>query len=854
MYFAGESPQIEAFLDRVDGPTKQPLLIELLELEIHIRRIRRETIDIAEYQARFPGLSAARLEETLRASLDPSPDHHLSKAPAGELQTLDSGSQPNKTGNPEIVKYFGDYELLNVIAKGGMGIVYKARQISLNRIVALKMIVSGEFASKEAVDRFYSEAKAAALLDHPGIVPIFEVGEYEGKHFFSMVFVEGSCLASQLNDGPLDPVQSARTMQEVALAVQYAHERGVIHRDLKPSNILFDLQGRPRITDFGLAKRLTDQSGVTVSGQVLGTPSYMPPEQAAGQINTICPASDVYALGAILYSLTTGRPPFHSASSIDTLRQVVEKEPVAPRQLNSVIPRDLETIILKCLEKSLPRRYASAKLLAEELKRFVEGRPIVARPISRVNKAWRWCQRNPSVATLASLVILLLSSVALISAVSYFREVAFRVKQEKLTLSESKAKEAEHEARLEERQAKENAKASEALMRRNLYVSDAARIDNLIKVQNFDRAQALLHRHIPKSSNEEDLRGFDWYYHWRQLNQELACYDFKKSVEVMDLSADEKTLAVGCEGGRAYLLNLESGKIRDQAFAIADEHWASLAFVDEARLIGHGQLGGFKLWNLDTGDTIASIPAGYVGNVGKKMGKVVEHRIPAAISKNGERMVCADSTSRALLALWHPKSMRPSTFPLINDGIHTVNVEGKVSHWDFFLFAPERSKSWHQSQVPEVDEEIAAGRVKSVDEWFMRRLSDRVSRQYEGPGFQQEIVSFTEQPDLPMGHPVSAMSVSSDGKLLVAGTKSGELQVWDLKKVEQPTQWTERPSKTCKISETPIVSVAISGDGKKCLITDGKSWQALNNADFKLLKKPTCQMVYVLRLPFSTTI
>ena len=471
MYFAGERPQIEAFLDRVDGPTKQPLLVELLELEIHIRRLRGETIIIAEYQARFPGLSAARLEESLRTSPDPSPNNHrFNKTPAAELQTLDCGSQPNQSVSREIVKYFGDYELLNIIAQGGMGIVYKARQISLNRIVALKMILSGEFASKEAVDRFYSEAKAAALLDHPGIVPIFEVGEFEGKHFFSMVYVEGSSLASKLDGGPLEPIPSARMMLEVAQAVQYAHEQGVIHRDLKPSNILLDPQGRPRITDFGLAKQLTDQSGLTVSGQVLGTPSYMPPEQAAGHINAIGPASDVYALGAILYSLTTGRPPFQAASSIDTLRQVVEKEPVAPRLLNSVIPRDLETIILKCLEKSLPRRYGSAKLLAEELQRFVEGRPIVARPISRVAKAWRWCQRNPSVASLASLVILLLASVTLISAVSYVREAALRVKQEQLTLSESKAKEnaigAEHIAEQE----KEKAKASEALTRRNLYV------------------------------------------------------------------------------------------------------------------------------------------------------------------------------------------------------------------------------------------------------------------------------------------------------------------------------------------------------------------------------------------------
>jgi serine/threonine protein kinase/WD40 repeat protein/Leucine-rich repeat (LRR) protein len=841
MYFAGEHPQIEAFLDRVDGSAKTLLLIELIELEISIRSIRGETIAIAEYQSRFPGLSTDRLEATIRTSTKPQRNGDLAETPDGDLQTLDSESPPNQTGNREIVKYFGDYELLNIIAQGGMGIVYKARQISLNRIVALKMIVSGEFASKEAVDRFYSEAKAAALLDHPGIVPIFEVGEYEGKHFFSMVYVEGSSLASKLSDGPLEPLQSARTMLEVARAVHYAHEQGVIHRDLKPSNILLDLQGRPRITDFGLAKHLSETSGITVSGQVLGTPSYMPPEQAAGQIVTIGPASDVYALGAILYSLTTGRPPFHSATSIDTLRQVVEKEPVAPRQLNSVIPRDLETIILKCLEKSLPRRYGSAKLLAEELQRFVEGRPIVARPISRVAKTWRWCQRNPSVASLASLVILLLACVSLISAISYVREAALRVKQEQLTLSERKAKEEERKAKENAigaehiaEQEKEKAKASEALTRRNLYVSDAARISNLIKEQNFDRAQTLLKRHIPKPTDKEDLRGFDWFYNWRQLNRELASYDFKKSVEVMDLSADEKTLAVGCEGGRAYLLNLESGKLLDAVFAIDDKHWSNLAFVGDGRLIGHGRLGGFKIWNLVTQETVSSVTSYYQDM--DYQGKLVEHRIPAAISKNGEQMVCADGTRQAFLAIWNLKSQRPSTFPWINEGIHNVNREGKVLRYSVFLINSLNGQSdILRSANPEIEEEIAAGRVKDSSEWHLRRISDRASREYQAPKTSQDFVPGDDRLNLPIGHPVSSLSISLDGKVLLAGTNSGELQVWDLQKAEHPAKWTDEPFKTSKISAPPIVSVAISGDGKTCLTTDGKSWQALTVDELKPL-------------------
>jgi WD40 repeat protein/tRNA A-37 threonylcarbamoyl transferase component Bud32 len=412
-WIRGERISIDKILEDSPATLRHALARELVAIEMELRRKAGEEPSLAQY-AKYSseewllGLRS-RGESANVGSNDATLDVPGTVPTAGEA--MDQKDSPQK-----VLKYFGDYELMDVIAQGGMGIVYKARQMNLNRIVALKMILSGEFASKEEVERFYSEAKAAALLDHPGIVPIYEVGEHEGKQFFSMTHVEGVSLASKLNDGPLEPIQAARIILEVAQAVHYAHEQGVIHRDLKPSNILLDLKGRPRITDFGLAKRLTEDKGMTVSGQVLGTPSYMPPEQAAGQINTIGPASDVYALGAVLYSLTTGRPPFQSASSIETLRQVVEKEPVSPRQLNPAIPRDLETIVLKCLEKSLPRRYQTAKELVEELQRFIEGRPILARPIGRVSKAWRWCRRQPMAASLMATVALTMLVATIVSA------------------------------------------------------------------------------------------------------------------------------------------------------------------------------------------------------------------------------------------------------------------------------------------------------------------------------------------------------------------------------------------------------------------------------------------------------
>ncbi len=331
------------------------------------------------------------------------------------------------------IRYFGDYELLEEIARGGMGVVFKARQVTLNRIVAVKMILSGQLASPEDVERFHAEAEAAANLDHPGIVPIFEVGEHEGQHYFSMGFVDGRSLSARVSVGPLPGREAAQLVRTVCDAVQYAHEHQVIHRDLKPANILLDRDGRPRVTDFGLAKRVQDESGLTATGQVLGTPSFMPPEQAAGKLDLVGPAADVYSLGAILYTPLTGRPPFQSASSVDTLRQVLEREPLAPRDLSSDVPRDLDTIALKCLEKSIPQRYASARELADDLQRFLDCRPIFARPISRLERGWRWWRRNPVVAGLSALAIASLIAVAVVSTIAYSRADEQRQAAEKLT-------------------------------------------------------------------------------------------------------------------------------------------------------------------------------------------------------------------------------------------------------------------------------------------------------------------------------------------------------------------------------------------------------------------------------------
>ncbi|MBI3853729.1 MAG: serine/threonine protein kinase, partial [Verrucomicrobia bacterium] len=305
-------------------------------------------------------------------------------------------------GSPRTrLPYFGDYELLEEIARGGMGVVYRARQLSLNRVVAVKMILFGQFASRDFVQRFRTESEAAANLHHPNIVAIHEVGEHEGQHYFSMDYVEGRNLAELVRENPLPAARAAKYVQAIAEAIQYAHRQGVLHRDLKPSNVLIDAADRPQITDFGLAKLLSDESDLTVTGQLLGSPNYMPPEQAAMKREQIGPPSDVYSLGAILYHLLTGRPPFVGETLHDVVLQVLNHEPVALRVLNPGVPRDLDTVCLKCLEKDPPRRYQSAQELADELGRLLRDEPIRARPVGPAEKLWRWSRRNTKVAGLA---------------------------------------------------------------------------------------------------------------------------------------------------------------------------------------------------------------------------------------------------------------------------------------------------------------------------------------------------------------------------------------------------------------------------------------------------------------------
>src|SRR5260370_3300577 len=320
----------------------------------------------------------------------------------------------DKSARAPALRDFGDYELLEELGRGGQGVVYRARQKSLNRLVALKVIALGHWATEPHVKRFRREAEAAARLNHPGIVPIYEVGERDGACYFSMGLVEGGQLDAMLEREPV-PIRSAvEVIVKLARTVQYAREHNILHRDIKPGNILLDARGEPHLTDFGLARLVEAESTVTRTREVLGTPSYMAPEQAAGETTKLGKATDVYGLGAVLYQLLTGHPPFAGGTTYETIRLLLNTEPRQPRVLNRKIDRDLSTICLKCLEKDPKRRYPSAVALAEDLEHWLKHEPIQARRTGMLPRGKRWVRRNPTTAIAAVLLVSLVAAVGVI--------------------------------------------------------------------------------------------------------------------------------------------------------------------------------------------------------------------------------------------------------------------------------------------------------------------------------------------------------------------------------------------------------------------------------------------------------
>jgi eukaryotic-like serine/threonine-protein kinase len=613
-------PRVEDYLDDVPGGVRAALRAELVVLEHELGRsddtvARPESgrapapepqtapdpSAVAEAPTIAPGTprtvplpgaapSSVHEESTLPPSDQPQSPHDLPTA-AGldQAATVDSHA-----AEPVRIRYFGDYEIIREIARGGMGVVFEARQVSLNRRVALKMILAGQLANDTDVKRFYTEAEAAANLDHPAIVPIFEVGQHEGQHYFSMGFVEGQSLSQRLNEGPLAAREAATLMVTVAKAIDYAHQCGVIHRDLKPGNILLDQTGNPRVTDFGLAKRIQGDSGLTGSGQIMGTPSYMPPEQAGGKRGAVGPAADVYALGATLYCVVTGRPPFEAATPMDTVIQVLSDEPVPPRRLNASIPRDLETICLKCLEKEPDKRYASAAALAADLRRFLTGEPIAARPVTRLERAAKWARRKPTLAAAYTLGVLAALLGGLGGAAVWQWRAAETARSE-----------------VERQRDRADAARSEAETARGLAANAQAEAERQReKFERFDYGRIIqvahqewLESNVPATlalldSTRADLRGWEWRYVHRLCHSDLLTLKGHRSyVGSASFSPDGSRIVTGSGDRTAKVWDARSGTevltLKGHIGAV----WSASFSPDGSRIVTGSEDQTAKVWN-----------------------------------------------------------------------------------------------------------------------------------------------------------------------------------------------------------------------------------------------------------------
>jgi tetratricopeptide (TPR) repeat protein len=456
----GGKPQpVEDFLPPLEHPAYLGTLQELILIELEFAwKVWLRTNDdtapalqppaVETYLARFPQLNQPPIVNLLREHVallgqgrgDNRPvDAGQANLPGVGVATIEDGLRRSPVTPADLPQVPG-YEVLELLGHGGMGVVYKARQLSLGRLVALKMIVAGAAAEAEDLARFRTEAEAVACLQHPNIIQIHEVGQVQGSPYVALEYVAGGSLAQKLAGQPQPPRAGAQLVETLADAMHHAHERGILHRDLKPANVLLAACGLadpaspqtefiPKITDFGLAKKLDVGSGQTQTGAILGTPSYMAPEQAQGAGKRVGPAADVYALGAILYECLTGRPPFKAVTLYDTLQQVLNQEPVPVRYLQPQVPRDLETICLKCLRKEPGQRYASGADLADDLRRFLNGEPIQARPIGSVERLGRWCRRNPRVAVLTAAVAGLLVAVSALSTLGALYAAALRARE-----------------------------------------------------------------------------------------------------------------------------------------------------------------------------------------------------------------------------------------------------------------------------------------------------------------------------------------------------------------------------------------------------------------------------------------
>jgi WD40 repeat protein/tRNA A-37 threonylcarbamoyl transferase component Bud32 len=744
-------------------------------LEEYMRRIDRgEVVDRDQFLARHPEV-AAELRSYFAGTDEVERLRQLPEC--GTPASLPSGGLPQTCGLEEFRpgsgegRRVGDYELLEQIGYGGMGIIYKARQVRLQRLVALKMIRPDRLASPADVLRFRSEAEAAASLDHPNIAPIYEVGEHGGEHYFSMKLIEGGSLAQHLPRLAGDLPAGVSLLRTVACAVHYAHQHGVLHRDLKPANILLDAEDRPHVTDFGLAKRLGLKPGevsLTQQGMIVGTPSYMAPEQAASQA-AVSTAADVYSLGAILYELLTGRPPFRASTPLDTLVQLRELEPVAPRRLNRRVDRDLETVCLKCLHKQPDQRYPSAGALADDLERWLRGEPIQARPVGRCRRALKWARRRPTLAALSALLV-----------VVSFAGVAGVIWQWREAVAESRR--ASHFAEAEHRTA---------------YARTIGQSYTEWLAGNADPGRLL-------SEYDAELRGWEWHYLRRlfQIRQLATLSGHDDSVLAVALSPDGSRIASGSADRTVKVWDRRSQRevltLRGHTADVT-----ALAFSPDGNRLASGSAdGNVRIWDVVRGQNVltwrghaAAVTGLAFDPEGKRLASTSREELSGEL-----KLWDADKGTALASKTWHTPltavAFSPDGQRLVtagNEG-YVKGLESGCVGWDAATLKPVGSfKGLNERNVQWTSIAFSAD-----GQWVAAGSSAGLVRVWDGKTAQEF--------PTPTQASVSGVSFSTrDGRILAAACADNTIRAWFTTNGD--------PAFTLRGHRGAVTAVACSSDG-----------------------------------------